>query len=72
MPESTIRRFEDTGEISLRQLLMSCDVYGNSGAAESLFSRPGHPFDSTSKFHVPAEPISHFHLLRGSTLRAKK
>ena len=40
MPESTIRRFEDTGEISLRQLLMLCDVYGSPGAAGALFPKP--------------------------------
>ena len=40
VPEATLRRFEDTGEISLRQLLMLCDVYGNSKAAGSLFPRP--------------------------------
>lgn len=40
MPEATIRRFEDTGEISLRQLLMLCDVYGNPGATEALFPKP--------------------------------
>ncbi len=37
VPEATIRRFEDTGEISLRQLLMLCDVYGNASATDSLF-----------------------------------
>ena len=40
VPEATIRRFEDTGEISLRQLLMLCDVYGNPGAVEALFPKP--------------------------------
>ena len=40
VPEATIRRFEDTGEISLRQLLMLCDVYGSPKAAESLFPKP--------------------------------
>ena len=40
VPESTIRRFEDTGEISLRQLLMLCDVYGNPGTVGTLFPKP--------------------------------
>ncbi len=40
VPAPTIRRFEDAGEISLRQLLMLCDVYGNLKAAASLFPRP--------------------------------
>ena len=40
VPEATIRRFEDTGEISLRQLLMLCDVYGNPGATDTLFPKP--------------------------------
>ena len=40
VPESTIRRFESTGEISLRQLLMLCDIYGDLAAAETLFPAP--------------------------------
>ena len=40
VPEATIRRFEDTGEISLRQLLMLCDVYGSHLTADSLFPKP--------------------------------
>ena len=40
VPEATIRRFEDTGEISLRQLLMLCDVYGSPEAVEALFPKP--------------------------------
>ena len=40
VPEATIRRFEDTGEISLRQLLMLCDVYGSPEAVEALFPNP--------------------------------
>lgn len=40
VPEATIRRFEDTGEISLRQLLMLCDIYGSLVTAGSLFPKP--------------------------------
>ncbi len=40
VPEGTIRRFEDTGEISLRQLLMLCDVYGSLITASSMFPKP--------------------------------
>ena len=40
VPEATIRRFETTGEISLRQLLMLCEVYGDLSAARTLFPRP--------------------------------
>lgn len=40
VPEGTIRRFEDTGEISLRQLLMLCDVYGSIITAGSMFPKP--------------------------------
>ena len=40
VPEGTIRHFEDTGEISLRQLLMLCDVYGSLITAGSLFPKP--------------------------------
>ena len=40
VPEATIRRFEDTGEISLRQLLMLCDVYGSPEVVEALFPKP--------------------------------
>ncbi len=40
MPEATIRRFETTGEISLRQLLMLCATYGDLSAANALFPPP--------------------------------
>ena len=40
VPEATIRRFEDSGEISLRQMLMLCDVYGSLMTADSLFPKP--------------------------------
>jgi len=37
VPTPTIRRFEDTGEISLRQLLMLCNVYGDLSAFKKVF-----------------------------------
>ena len=40
VPEATIRRFEDSGEISLRQFLMLCDAYGSPEAAGALFPKP--------------------------------
>ena len=40
VPEATIRRFETTGEISLRQLLMLCATYGDLSAANALFPPP--------------------------------
>jgi len=40
VPASTIRRFEDTGEISLRQLLMLCQVYDELTAFKKLFLQP--------------------------------
>lgn len=40
VPEGTIRHFEDTGNISLRQLLMLCDVYGSLVTAGSMFPKP--------------------------------
>ena len=40
VPEATIRRFEDSGEISLRQFLMLCDAYGSPKATDSLFPKP--------------------------------
>ena len=40
VPEATIRRFEDSGEISLRQLLMLCEIYGSLLAVDSLFPKP--------------------------------
>ncbi len=40
VPAPTIRRFEDTGEISLRQLLMLCQVYGDLSAFKNVFAKP--------------------------------
>jgi len=40
VPAPTIRRFESTGEISLRQFLMLCEVYGDLSAMESVLSQP--------------------------------
>lgn len=41
VPAPTIRRFETTGEISLRQFLMLCARYGDLERAEALFPEPG-------------------------------
>lgn len=41
VPAPTIRRFETTGEISLRQFLMLCAPYGDLKNAEALFPEPG-------------------------------
>ena len=41
VPAPTIRRFESTGEISLRQFLMLCEVYGDPGKVEGAFPLPG-------------------------------
>ena len=41
VPAPTIRRFETTGEISLRQFLMLCAPYGDLERAEALFPEPG-------------------------------
>ncbi|WED23662.1 XRE family transcriptional regulator [Vibrio sp. JC009] len=40
VPAPTIRRFEDTGEISFRQLLMLTQVYGDLSCFEDIFSLP--------------------------------
>lgn len=40
VPAPTIRRFEDTGEISLRQLLMLIQVYDELSLLDDLFSLP--------------------------------
>ena len=40
VPMSTIRRFERTGEISLRQFLMLCEVYGDMETSKDLFPEP--------------------------------
>ena len=41
VPAPTIRRFETSGEISLRQFLMLCAPYGDLKRAEALFPEPG-------------------------------
>ncbi len=41
MPSPTLRRFETTGEISLRQFLMLCAAYGDMSAASALLPEPG-------------------------------
>ena len=41
VPAPTIRRFETSGEISLRQFLMLCASYGDLKQAEGLFPEPG-------------------------------
>ena len=40
VPAPTIRRFEVSGEISLRQFLMLCEVYGNLGKCEEVLQAP--------------------------------
>lgn len=40
VPVPTLRRFEDTGEISLRQLLMLCQVYGDPSGFKNIFTIP--------------------------------
>ncbi len=40
VPAATIRRFEATGEISLRQLLMLCEVYGDLNKAIQVLEAP--------------------------------
>jgi len=40
VPEPTIRKFEDTGEISLRQFLMLCAIYGDLDRFEDSFPQP--------------------------------
>ena len=40
VPAPTIRRFEATGEISLRQFLMLCEVYGDLETIEAALSPP--------------------------------
>ena len=41
VPSATLRRFEATGEISLRQFLMLCATYGDLTHANKLFPEPG-------------------------------
>ena len=40
VPEPTIRKFEDTSEISLRQFLMLCGIYSDLDKFEDCFSKP--------------------------------
>ncbi|PCJ46272.1 MAG: transcriptional regulator [Gammaproteobacteria bacterium] len=40
VPAPTIRRFEDSGDISLRQLLMLCQVYDDLSSFDNIFSLP--------------------------------
>ncbi|MFT4925876.1 MAG: hypothetical protein ACI8WB_001971 [Phenylobacterium sp.] len=37
VPEATLRGFETKAQISLRQFLMLCHVYGDMAASEQLF-----------------------------------
>ena len=39
VPESTLKSFETTGQISLRQFIMLCHVYGDLSATELLFPK---------------------------------
>ena len=46
VPAPTLRRFEVTGEISLRQFLMLCAVYGSLDAAADMYpDRPATTMD---------------------------
>lgn len=45
IPEPTIRRFEDTGEISLRQFLVLWDSYGDLRALDQLTNKNIHTLD---------------------------
>ena len=40
VPAPTIRKFEDSGDISFRQLLMLSQVYGDLSCFDNLFSLP--------------------------------
>ncbi len=40
IPEATIRRFEDTGEISFRQFLILCNIYWDLAVYDKAFSKP--------------------------------
>ena len=40
VPAATIRRFEDSGEISLRQFLMLCEAYRELHKLSPLFDAP--------------------------------
>ena len=39
VPMETLKRFENTGEISLRQFLMLCQTYGDFSAVEHFFPK---------------------------------
>ena len=45
IPEATIRRFEDTGEVSLRQFLVLWDSYEDLRALDQLTNRSFHSLD---------------------------
>jgi len=38
VPESTLKKFELSGQVSLRQFLQLCHVYGDLAKAEALFN----------------------------------
>jgi len=40
VPAATIRKFEDTGEISFRQLLMLLQAYGDLSMTDKMFENP--------------------------------
>ncbi len=40
VPAPTIRRFEDSGEISFRQLLMLAEIYGDLSCFDNIFNLP--------------------------------
>ncbi len=40
VPGPTIKRFESAGEISLRQFLMLCEVYGDLGQMDAALAPP--------------------------------
>lgn len=40
IPAPTLRRFEDTGELSLRQFLMLMHVYGDLSVFDHVFAQP--------------------------------
>jgi hypothetical protein len=40
VPAATIRKFEDTGEISFRQFLMLLQAYGDLSVTDKMFENP--------------------------------
>lgn len=40
VPEATLRKFESSGEISLRQFILLCNSYGEPSQWKNLFSEP--------------------------------